>query len=422
VFVLAADTGVTKSDLAIWRDHLGASANLERFVVLNKIDALADPLAGPGEVQAQIEHGSAEQTAQILELPAARVFALSAREAWSARDGARPCRIAPQPAAAAGSGSRRRTAARRQELLATRPWRRWRNSRSLVARRSATAAARTGRADARAARPARQERRQGAHDARARGSRVGRLRALHDRACRPAPVQQRSEARRCWPAVQREAAHRGRCHAVGAECAAFNLGGQAAFETAVEAPARGAEARSRRPTEMRQMLDGSFRQLNTEFGFAFAIGRRLPTLGATGPNSTSSTRTTAATSAARRPGAWRSPGFMPSSSAACCCPSCAWSSRTPPASSNCGAGGATRSSSSCASGAARFKQRREALQRIQSAAGELEQRIAEVESQDAQLAELQRHLDARVGDVLVRARRALPAAAHAEPAPADSAA
>ena len=41
--MLGADTGVTKSDLAIWRDHLGRPA-LERFVVLNKIDTLADPL------------------------------------------------------------------------------------------------------------------------------------------------------------------------------------------------------------------------------------------------------------------------------------------------------------------------------------------------------------------------------------------
>jgi hypothetical protein len=54
-----------------------------------------------------------------------------------------------------------------------------------------------------------------------------------------------------------------------------------------------------------------------------------------------------------------------------------------------------------------FKQRRDALQRIQSAAGELEQRIAEVESQDAQLAELQRLLDLRADDVLSRARSEL---------------
>ena len=54
VFVLAADTGVTRSDLQIWREHLGQSS-LERFVVLNKIDALADPLLERAKVNEQIE-------------------------------------------------------------------------------------------------------------------------------------------------------------------------------------------------------------------------------------------------------------------------------------------------------------------------------------------------------------------------------
>jgi hypothetical protein len=61
-----------------------------------------------------------------------------------------------------------------------------------------------------------------------------------------------------------------------------------------------------------------------------------------------------------------------------------------------------------------FKQRREALTRIQSAAGELEQRISEVETQDAQLAELQRLLDSRADGVLVRARAPLKSVADAD--------
>jgi hypothetical protein len=52
VFLLAADTGVSRSDLAIWTEHLGEEA-LERFVVLNKIDILADPLSTPAAVSAQ---------------------------------------------------------------------------------------------------------------------------------------------------------------------------------------------------------------------------------------------------------------------------------------------------------------------------------------------------------------------------------
>ena len=44
VFILGADTGVTKSDLAIWREHLitEGDASETRFVVLNKIDTMWD--------------------------------------------------------------------------------------------------------------------------------------------------------------------------------------------------------------------------------------------------------------------------------------------------------------------------------------------------------------------------------------------
>jgi hypothetical protein len=89
VFILGADTGVTKSDLAVWRDHLGGQS-MTRFVVLNKIDALADPLLAPEAVREQIEH-QVSSTATILEVERARVFALSARQALAARiDGDSP--------------------------------------------------------------------------------------------------------------------------------------------------------------------------------------------------------------------------------------------------------------------------------------------------------------------------------------------
>ncbi len=83
VFILGADTGVTKSDMAIWRDHLGSHAPT-RFVVLNKIDALLDPLATREQVQAQIA-GVRRETARTLDIPAERVFPLSARQALAAR-------------------------------------------------------------------------------------------------------------------------------------------------------------------------------------------------------------------------------------------------------------------------------------------------------------------------------------------------
>lgn len=83
VFILGADAGVTKSDLVIWRDHL-ASPALTRFVVLNKIDALLDPLATAGQVAEQIE-SQRLSTARTLGVAPERVFPLSARQALAAR-------------------------------------------------------------------------------------------------------------------------------------------------------------------------------------------------------------------------------------------------------------------------------------------------------------------------------------------------
>ena len=83
VFILGADTGVTKSDLAIWRDHLSGDA-LSRFVVLNKIDAMVDPLATAEQVRELIQRQCTE-TARTLAVPADRVYPLSARQALAAR-------------------------------------------------------------------------------------------------------------------------------------------------------------------------------------------------------------------------------------------------------------------------------------------------------------------------------------------------
>ncbi len=83
VFVLAADAGVSRSDLAIWRDHLDDRAR-EHFIVLNKIDALADPLLDAAQVDAQIERQCAE-VARTLGVDRDRIFPLSAREALAAR-------------------------------------------------------------------------------------------------------------------------------------------------------------------------------------------------------------------------------------------------------------------------------------------------------------------------------------------------
>jgi replication fork clamp-binding protein CrfC len=54
VFVLAADAGVTKSDLDLWRSHVGAGHRRGCLAVLNKIDGLWDPLKSSSEIASEI--------------------------------------------------------------------------------------------------------------------------------------------------------------------------------------------------------------------------------------------------------------------------------------------------------------------------------------------------------------------------------
>ena len=86
VFILAADTGVTKSDLSIWREHLvtGRDGGDNRLVVLNKIDTLWDALSTPQQVQAQIDRQRLT-SADILGLPVSQVLPVSAQKGLVAK-------------------------------------------------------------------------------------------------------------------------------------------------------------------------------------------------------------------------------------------------------------------------------------------------------------------------------------------------
>ena len=86
VFILGADTGVTKSDLAIWREHLvpPSDGGDTRLVVLNKIDSLWDALSTPEQVQAQINNQRVT-SAEILGLPVSKVIAVSAQKGLVAK-------------------------------------------------------------------------------------------------------------------------------------------------------------------------------------------------------------------------------------------------------------------------------------------------------------------------------------------------
>lgn len=82
LFILAADTGVTKSDVEVWRDHIGTGAG--RMVILNKIDSMWDELRSPQEVEAQIE-SQIVSVAQTLGLPARQIFPVSAQKGLVAK-------------------------------------------------------------------------------------------------------------------------------------------------------------------------------------------------------------------------------------------------------------------------------------------------------------------------------------------------
>ncbi len=82
LFVLSADTGVTKSDLQVWREHVCVAKghrSSERMVVLNKIDALADELRSAEAVQASISRQT-QETAAALGISKNQVLAVSAQQ------------------------------------------------------------------------------------------------------------------------------------------------------------------------------------------------------------------------------------------------------------------------------------------------------------------------------------------------------
>ncbi len=87
IFVLAADTGVTKSDMDMWEQHINAYRTKHPSsvaVVLNKIDTLNDELMSDAEWEESI-HQQALETARLLELDERVIFPLSAKQALIAK-------------------------------------------------------------------------------------------------------------------------------------------------------------------------------------------------------------------------------------------------------------------------------------------------------------------------------------------------
>jgi hypothetical protein len=82
LFILAAETGVTKSDIDVWRAHIGGGAG--RMAVLNKIDAMWDELRTPDENDAEIARQQ-HSVAQLLALDPRQVYPVSAQKALVAK-------------------------------------------------------------------------------------------------------------------------------------------------------------------------------------------------------------------------------------------------------------------------------------------------------------------------------------------------
>ena len=402
VFVLGADTGVTRSDMSIWRDHLG-QASLERFVVLNKIDALMDPLLPPAEVRAQIEL-QRRNTAEILGVPLERVFPLSARDALAARVDLDAKRLVASRLPPLEDALVAQLLPRRQELLvksAVGVVEQLRQSagrrlsdrrrgqseqllelRGLRGKSSAKTRVMIERVDAELA------------DFERCTAKLGALRAVQARILKSVLAVLSAEAlRREMAAMQAAMSSR-----------PFNLGGRAAFDTLMTR-VRAALGKARSQSEeMQQMLEGSFRQLNTEFGFAFALSP-LPGLAPFVQEldviENNYSRYLGLGNALRM----AMPGFAEQFRRMLL-------SKLRVVFEN--VAGELELWSKSAQGQIEmqlrerrrgFTRRRETLERVQVAAGDLEQRIAEVQAQDDHLAEMLSRLNYLADEAVSSARR-----------------
>ena len=402
VFVLGADTGVTKSDLAIWRDHLG-QASLERFVVLNKIDTLADPLVSEAVVQAQIEQ-QRQETARTLEVPVERVFPLSAREALAARVDADKQRLAasrlPPLEAALATG----LLPRRQELLVQsavgvveqlrqQAGRRLADRRRTLAEQLMELRGLRGKSGAKTRLMLERVEAETADFERC-AAKLSALRSVQARILKALLAQLSADS------LRREVAA---MHAA-MTASLFNLGGKAAFETLMtRVRAQLAKARQQ-ADEMREMLEASFRQLNTEFGFSFAVAP-MPSMKAFIDELDRIDQNYSRYLGLGQAIRMATPGFAEQfrrlllSKLRVVFENAAgeielWSK-----------GSQSQVEMQLRERRRGFTRRKESLQRVQLAAGELEQRIAEVQAQDDHLGAMLARLNAVADEAVASARR-----------------
>jgi len=270
LFLLGADQGVTKSDLAVWNEHLGGQS-MTCFVVLNKVDMLVDPLASPEQVEQSIQR-QCEVTAQTLQMPRDHVFPVSARQALAAR-------LADDEAELAASRLPLLEQALAEELL---PQRQQVLSHAVVVGVDALRLQVLSRL--------RDQRRQNAEQLMElrglRGKSGARVRTLLDRVQADADEFERCVTRlTALRAVQTRqlrdtqgilSSDRIRTEIKGLQAALdasfLHLGARQAFITLCENLRHAMAEADLATAEAREMLQGTFRALNAEYGFTLAVG------------------------------------------------------------------------------------------------------------------------------------------------------
>jgi hypothetical protein len=404
VFILSADTGVTKSDLSIWRDHLGGQG-LARYVALNKIDALVDPLSPKAHTDAQIAR-QCEEVARTLDVPHRCVFPISARQALAAR-------VAKDDAGLAESRLPALEAALADELL---PQRREVLEQVTLEGAQQVQSQVTRRLNDRRRQLAEQmlELRglRGKNTSKVRlmvsrveaevaefeqcTSRLQAMRMVHTRMLKDALVGLSSDRLREQVDAMQEAV-RG---------SLLQLGAKKAFVDMCAGLRKLIESAQDRGNEIHDMLAASFNKLNAEFGFGLSVAK--------GPDLSRFVRDLeliernyvqylGITQALRL----SQPRFMEQFRRmlvsrlrvvfeSACGELELWNKTA-----------SAQIDSQLRERRRAFKRRRESMERIQQAAGELEHRLSELDSQDQRLQQLQARLK-QVVDVLAAAARAKP--------------
>jgi len=397
VFVLAADTGVTRSDLAVWNEHLG-HASQERFVVLNKIDTLADPLAAAGQVEAQIA-AQCETVAQTLGVPLARVFAVSARDALAARVKRGDGELHAGRLAQLEQALTDELLPRRQTLLLQ-------ASIGVVQQLRSSAQRRLGE----------RRRMQGEQLQELRGLRgksAVKLRLMLQRLdAEAAEFEQcaaklgalRSVQLRMQQTVLSELSPETLASEFSALQAALGawplkLGARGAFDELLTRLHGRVSRAASQAAEQHQMLDASFRQLNTDFGFTFVLLPAPQLLGALEDLSGIDRHYSKHLSLGQ---AWRmaSAGFAEQFKRMLLSRLRTLYEKAASEVELWNRTAMGQLDSQLRDRRRGFARRREALLRVEAASGELEQRIAEVQAQDDLLSQTQQRVQVQVGAAL----------------------